>query len=78
MYREELEKIKVWVCSSACGKSYLSDIDDRFFDLDAYKSKLHHSDVENYEERSIDKMWELLEQGKIVLNASHDYFVNYL
>lgn len=78
MYREELEKIKVWVCSSACGKSYLSDIDDRFFDLDAYKSKLHHSNVENYEERSIDKMWELLEQGKIVLNASHDYFVNYL
>lgn len=77
-YEDDLEKIKIWVCSTACGKSYLCSIDDRFYDLDAYRSQLHDSGVENFDEETIPKMYEILDSRKIVLNASHGHFLKFL
>ena len=77
-YLDSLKKIKIWVCNTACGKSYLASLDDRFVDLDAYRSQLHHSGVEDFEERTISKMWELIKEDKIILNAAHAYFLKYL
>jgi len=75
---EELKQIKIWVCNTACGKSYLCSIDDRFFDLDAYRSELHHLGVENFDEMTIPKMFSALKEGKIILNAAHGHFLSYL
>lgn len=47
---KDLKKIRIWVCNTASGKSYLSSIDDRFYDLDSYRSQLHHAGVEDFEE----------------------------
>ncbi len=77
-YREQLKKISVWVCNTACGKSYLCAIDNRFYDLDAYRSFLSENNVENYEDATIPKMNEILASGRIVLNAAHGHFLNYL
>ncbi len=77
-YLEKLKNIKVWVCNTACGKSYLSSLDDRFFDLDAFRSHLHHLGIEDFENQTIPKMWEEIDAGKIVLNAAHGYFLKYL
>lgn len=78
MHKQELQKIKIWVCNTACGKSFLSKIDDRFFDLDRYRSELHERGVENFDDLTIPKMYEMIEQGKIILNAAHSHFLNYL
>lgn len=77
-YKDELKKIKVWVCSTSSGKSYLCSLDDRFFDLDAYQWHVADLGDKDYEKRAIEKMYELIKDGKIVLQASHTYFINYL
>ena len=77
-YIKPLKKIKIWVCNTACGKSYLTSLDDRFYDLDAYRSQLKDLGVENFEDETIVKMWELIKKGKIILNAAHGYFLKYL
>ncbi len=77
-YLDSLREIRIWVCNTACGKSYLASLDDRFFDLDAYRSKLHHLGVEDFDDKTIPKMWEVLKSGKIILNAAHGPFLNYL
>lgn len=77
-YKNELKKIKIWVCNTACGKSYLSAIDDRFFDLDYYRHKLHHGGIENYNELTIPMMEQKIKEGKVILNAHHTYFLDYL
>ncbi len=77
-YKEELSKIKVWVCNTACGKSYLCDIDDRFYVLDLYRSKIKNSGEVNYEDLTIPQMYNVMGGGQIVLNAAHGHFLNYL
>lgn len=77
-YLEKLRKIKIWVCNTACGKSYLSSLDDRFFDLDSYRSRLHRLGLEDFEDKTIPKMWEAIKAGKIILNAAHSHFLKYL
>lgn len=62
-YKEELSKIKVWVCNTACGKSYLCDIDDRFYDLDLYRSKIKNSGEVNYEDLTIPQMYNVMGGG---------------
>lgn len=74
-YKNQIKEIKIWVCNTACGKSYLCDIDDRFYDLDSFRSKNRTIDRD---EKSIEKMYQLLKDGKIVLNAAHTYFLEYL
>lgn len=75
-YKDKLKEIKIWVCSPATGKSYLCGVDNRFFDLDVYLSKLPND--ENLENQIIFKMFEIINDGRIVTNASHTFFVNYL
>ncbi len=77
-YKDKLKEIKIYVCNTACGKSYLCNLDDRFYDLDSYRSFLLENNVENYEDATIPKMYEVLAGGKIVLNAAHGHFLNYL
>ena len=77
-YLKYLKKIKIWVCNTACGKSYLCSLDDRFFDLDAYRSQLHNSGIQDFDDRTIPKMWEIINSGKIILNAAHSHFLRYL
>lgn len=77
-YLTYLKKIKIWVCNTACGKSYLCSLDDRFFDLDQYRSQLNEIGFQDFEDRTIAKMWEMINSGKIILNAAHSYFLNYL
>lgn len=77
-YKDELAKIKVWICLTATGKSYLTSIDDRFFDMDMYRSKLKDKGIEDFDAESVPMMYEMLDKGKIVLNASHSHIMNYL
>lgn len=77
-YRHELEKIKIWVCNTSCGKSYLCQIDDRFLGLDYYLSTLNLGSDERNKRMTIVKTFRELEKGKIVLNASHRYYLSYL
>lgn len=77
-YKDELAKIKVWVCSTSTGKSYLCSLDDRFYDLDAFQGTLVEHGEENYQSKVIDKMFEMIEKGKIITQASHSYFMEYL
>lgn len=77
-YIEEMKKIPIWVCSTACGKTFVCERDDRFFDLDSYRGELKTQNKDNRDNRSLIKMDELLKKGKIIFNASHTYFLNYL
>lgn len=71
-----LKNIKIFACSTACGKSWLCKIDQRFFDLDKFKSSVKKEP--NHENICIDKMFEELKQGKIILNATHGEFIDFL
>lgn len=77
-YRDKLKKIKIWICNTACGKSYLAKVDKRFYDLDAYRSKMMQQGLKDFDDRTIPKMYEILKKGKIVLNSSHVHILNYL
>lgn len=76
--KQQLNKIKVFVCATACGKSVLCQQDDRFFDLDKWGAELLHRGVPDFAERTLPKAEEMLKQGKIVINAFHSGFLKYL
>ena len=76
-YADKLKEIKVWVCSNACGKTFLCQNDDRFFDLDTYRGRMKNK-ISFRDELSINKMYEMIEAGKVILNAPHEYFLRYL
>ena len=77
-YIDVLEKIKVYVCSSACGKSYLCEHDERFFDLDKYRVNLEEQNIENFNELTNQKLLELVKNNSVVLNAPRPEFLDFL
>ena len=77
-YKDQLKKIRIWVCNTSCGKSYLCKVDDRFVDLDKHRSDLMFQGVQDFDEQSLVVMEKYLAMGKIILNASHRHFLNYL
>lgn len=76
-YADKLSEIKVWVCCNACGKTFLCKNDERFFDLDTYRGTMKNK-IAFRDELSIHKMYEMLDEGKVILNAPHEYFLRYL
>ena len=63
-YKDQLEKIKIWVCSTSTGKSYLCNLDDRFFDLDQFQGMNGGTDDEACQKKVIDKMFEVIRSGR--------------
>ena len=73
-----LKKIRLYVCSSACGKSYLCKKDDYFFDLDAFRVEKENEGHLNYDELTNQRMFQLFEQGKVVLNSPRPEFLDFI
>lgn len=77
-YSQQLKQIKVFICATATGKTVLCNNSQKFFDLDRWGADLLHKGVPDFAERTIPKMHEEMGKGKVIINAFHSQFLNYL
>lgn len=63
-YKQQLKKIKVFVCATASGKSVLCQQDDRFFDLDKWGAELLHRGVPDFGRELCLRLRKCLDRGR--------------